>query len=693
MWFSSDTGGTFTDLVVGDDAGWRSYKAPTVASDPVQGVLDALQLAAEDRNVSLEALLAEGEVFIHATTHAINAVLTGNTAKTAFLTTRGHPDILLLREGGRPDPFDFTIPYPDPYVPGSLVFEIDERISADGEVLAPLDEGGLADLAKRLIDMEVEAVAVCLLWSIVNPAHELRVAQLLDRYLPGIPYTLSHQLSPTPREFRRASAACMDASLKPLMASYFGSLTDRIQEAGFAGRVLVVTSQGGIMDAVEVAQAPIHVVNSGPSMAPVAGRAYVAAETGDAADIIVADTGGTTFDVSVVRKNRIPLTRELWVGAPFLGQLTGFPSVDVRSVGAGGGSLAHVDDGGVLHVGPQSAGARPGPACYGRGGTRPTLTDAALLLGYLDPNFFLGGSMSLDANAAFMAMQTVADPLNLTVVETAAAVVELATESMTQAILDITVKQGIDPEGAVLVGGGGAAGMNLVFIARRLGCSRVLIPESGATLSAAGALISDLSTDFRQTGYMSVRSFDTDRANRLIGGLASHCREFAKQQGNDVVSTEYTRTVEARYADQAWEIEVVLPVTHFSDPADIAAFAQAFHDEHQQLYGFSDPESDIEIVSWRVAVACRLHASEPSRLTMEAARDAQAAPRQIVLPSGESCEAAVYDWSSLPVGVRHTGPAIVESPFTTVVIDHADFQLTKSGSLEINLNKGGANER
>lgn len=687
MWFSCDTGGTFTDLLIEDDSGWRCYKAPTVAADPVRGVLDAFTLAASDRGETVASLLGRGEVFVHATTHAINAVLTGKTARTALITTEGHPDILLLREGGRPDPFDFRTLYPAPYVPRSLVYEAPERIDADGSIWRRLDEDAVVDMLIGMKAAGVEAIAVCLLWSIANPAHELRVGELIETYLPGVPHTLSHQLNPTPREFRRASATAIDASLKPMMADYLGSLAQRLKTAGFTGRVLVVTSQGGVMDAAAVARAPIHVINSGPSMAPVAGRVYARLEVDapDGGDIIIADTGGTTFDVSVVRAGRIPLTRELWIGAPILGHLTGFPSVDVRSVGAGGGSLARVDAGGVLHVGPESAGSRPGPACYGRGGTAATFTDAALALGYLDPDFFLGGAMALDVAAATDALATVAGPLGLSVEEAAASIVELATETMTQAIIDITVKQGLDPARTTLIGGGGAAGMNLVFIARRLGCSKVIVPETGAALSAAGALISDLATDRRATGYMSTAAFSLERANSLMEGLEADCRAFTVEAGAGAKQITYSYTVEARYTDQAWEIDVELPSPRFVSPADLEAFVRAFHAEHERLYAFSDPESAIEIVGWRVAVACRLRPADPSRINMKAARSVAAKPRRIVLPGGRACMAAVHDWSALPEGQPLQGPAIVESPFTTVVIDETRFMRSKSGNLVIDL--------
>ncbi|RYE02287.1 MAG: hydantoinase/oxoprolinase family protein [Sphingomonadales bacterium] len=632
--------------------------------------------------MSLRELLASGDTFIHATTHAINAILTGNTARTAMLTTQGHPDVLLLREGGRPDAFDFTTPFPQPFVPRRHVHEVPERIDADGSVFAALDEAAVLATLDRLEAEGIEAISVCLLWSIVNPAHELRIGELIAQRLPGTPYTLSHQLNPIPREYRRASAASIDASLKPMMGQYLGSLTDQLRAAGFDGRVLMVTSQGGVMDAAALGKAPIHVLNSGPSMAPVAGRHFAAGA--GSSDVIIADTGGTTFDVSVVRDGRIPLTRELWVGPTILGHLTGFPSVDVRSVGAGGGSIARVDSGGGLQVGPESAGAKPGPACYGRGGAEPTVTDAALILGYLDASYFLGGTMPLDVAAAEAAVASVAAPLGLTITETAASIIELATETMAQAILQITVEQGIDPARATLVGGGGAAGMNLVFIGRRLGSARIVVPEIGSTLSAAGALMSDLVTERRATGRMSTTAFSADTANGLLDRLEGECRDFASAQAGDTERVEYVHTVEARYADQAWEIEVVLPMARFGSDEDIAAFREAFDAEHERLYNFRDTNSAVEIVSWRVGVACRLRNAGARRLA-ETPGAASRPSRPIILPSGERIEAPVHRWFDMPIDMPFRGPAIVESHFTSVAIDHADFRRTADGSLVIDL--------
>ena len=306
MRFAVDTGGTFTDLIVEDDAGaLHMYKTPTTPAEPIRGVLDSLMLAAQDLNLPQRELLGRGQLLVHGTTHAINAVVTGTTAKTAFITTEGHRDILVIREGGRMEPFNFTVPYPEPYVPRALTFEAPERILADGAVAMPLDESAIRRILAELARRQVEAVAVCLLWSIINPVHEQRIGELIELHLPGVPYTLSHALNPALREYRRASSTCIDASLKPRMGVYMRELESRLHAAGFAGRVLVVTSQGGVMDAADAAQAPIHLINSGPSLAPLSGHYFSLADEG-ADTAVVADTGGTTFDVSLVRKGRNP---------------------------------------------------------------------------------------------------------------------------------------------------------------------------------------------------------------------------------------------------------------------------------------------------------------------------------------------------------------------------------------------------
>jgi N-methylhydantoinase A len=582
------------------------------------------------------------------------------------------------------EPFNFTVPFPQPYVPRALTYEVPGRILADGTEMTPFDEASVLGTIEELKNHQVEAVAVCLLWSIVNPAHEDRVGELLAEHLPGVPYTLSHVLNPSLREYRRASSAAIDASLKPLMSAYMHNLSGRLREAGFGGRVLIVTSQAGVMDADDIAETPIHLINSGPSMAPVSGRYF--ARVDEASDsAVIADTGGTTYDVSLVRRGRIPWTRETWIGEPYRGHMTGFPSVDVKSIGAGGGSIAWVDEGGMLHVGPQSAGAVPGPACYGQGGDKPTVTDAALVLGYLDPEFFLGGAMALDVDAARQALDgDVAQPMGLSLEDAAAAVISIATENMVQAIMDITVNQGIDPREAMLIGGGGAAGLNSIAIARRLGCPRAIIPEVGAALSAAGAMMSDLTSQYRRTLFTTSEAFDQDAVNQLLDQLEESCQSFIDGPGAGALETSIEFFAEARYPEQVWEIEVPIASQRFNSEADVAALVAAFHDAHQDIFAINDPESGIEVVGWTATVKCRLRESESGTLVAADVTTTIEDTRKAYFSGAGFVDAAVRRFETMEVGEQLAGPAIVESPFTTVVIDPgATAERRASGSLSI----------
>jgi N-methylhydantoinase A len=649
------------------DGSLSLFKSPTTPDDPARGVLEVLESAALSRGQSRAALLASGELLVHATTHALNALLTGGTARTGLVVTEGHEDILLLREGGRPDAFDFSLEYPDPYVPRELTFGLRERVGAHGEVVIPLTPEAATGVARRLAAAEVEAVAVSLLWSVANPAHEALVGEVLARELAEVPVTLSHALNPTVREYRRTSSTAIDASLRPLMDGYFGSFERRLREAGFGGRILASTSTGALLELDALVAQPVRILNSGPAMAPVAGR-FAARRDLDAETAIVADAGGTSFDVSVVRGGRLPRTREAWIGPRLLGWMTGFPALDVRSVGAGGGSLARVDGGGLLHVGPESAGAVPGPAAYGLGGTRPTMTDAALVLGYLDPAAFLGGAMELDRDAAVRAVTAeVAEPLGVEVEEAAASIIELATERMVRAIEDVSVKQGIDPADAVLVGGGGAAGLNLAAIARRLGCESALLPATAAALSAEGALVSDIARDFHLVRFVTTDDFDRDAANEALAELERRCRAFVAGLGSAPAATRIEFFAEARYFRQIWELEVPVGSPRFEHAGDVAAFVDDFHAHHEATFAFRDPGAPIEVVGWRAHVSCEVERGRASAAEPATATGATGS-RRAWFPGAGALDASVADIRAMSPAEPLAGPVIVEAGLTTVIV-------------------------
>lgn len=662
----TDTGGTFTDLIVNGD---RLYKSSTTPDDPVRGILDVLSLAAEDLKMTRRQLLERTIQFVHGTTRSTNAVINGEVARTAMFLTAGHPDILLWREGGRMGTFDFSSPYPDPYVPRRLTFEVPERIGSQGEVVKPLDEQGVVELIKRAKSMDVEAVAVCLLWSIVNPAHEDRVGELLRLHMPGIPFTLSHVLNPSIREYRRASSAAIDASLKPLMGAYLSSLGDRLRAEGLPGDVLVVTSAGGVLPATEVGLSPIHSLASGPAAAPVAGRRFAAA-VGSTDNVIVTDAGGTSFDVSLVRRGKIPWSRETRIGRSYLGPMTGFPSVDVKSIGAGGGSVASVDAGGMLRVGPESAGAVPGPACYGKGGVRPTVTDACLVLGYLDPCFFLGGAIEVYPNAADRAVREhVAAPLGIGVREAAAAIVTLATEHMVNAIEDIAINQGVDPRLASIVVGGGSGGFYGSAILKRLKAPKAIVPQAAAALSAIGALVSDLTNDFAQTLHASTANFPIGRVNETLDRLEARAKMFLATVAGSSASTEITFSVEARYPQQMWDLEVPLATRRFQGTDDVEALRQAFHRVHQDVLSIADEGSDVEAITWRARARAHLPDLDIERSWGTYHEDAAPpTPRPMYFADEGAVEGKVYRDGALPPGTPVIGPAVIESSATTVVI-------------------------
>ena len=463
-----DTGGTFTDVVVSDQSGgYQLCKAPTTPHRAFDGIGQALQQVSEILDISLEQLLNHTGLFVYGTTRATNTIVERKVAKTALLLTQGFPDILVLKEGGKFNAHQFDLEFPKPYIPRRYTFEIPERINSEGGISRPLDERYVEELIPLFKAKEFEAIAVSLLWSIANPIHEQRIGEMLKMHLPNTPYTLSHQLNPIVREYRRTSATAIDASLKPLMQLHLSDMENDLRDAGFNGELLISTSFGGVMHVADVIKRPIYMVKSGPAMAPTAGLFFSDKENlGN--NIIVCDTGGTTFDVGLFREGDVKFTRETWLGGQFTGDCLGMSSVDVRSIGAGGGSIAWVDSGGLLRVGPRSAGAVPGPACYDGGGTDPTVTDAAVVLGYIDPDYFLGGNIVLNADAAKKSVSIIADAIEESLEFTASAIMTLANEHMIKAIGEITVNEGLNPKDSVIVAGGPPAGLNILPIASEL---------------------------------------------------------------------------------------------------------------------------------------------------------------------------------------------------------------------------------
>ncbi|WP_413098429.1 hydantoinase/oxoprolinase family protein [Streptomyces sp. Inha503] len=658
-----DTGGTFTDVVVGSDSGdMAAGKALTTYDRVFTGFEAAVRRAAESVGWSGDDVLRNADVIVYGTTHATNAVLTGKIAKTALLVTEGFADTLLLREGGRRDAFDSKAAYPGPYIPRRLTYEIRERINSEGDVLVPLDEEQVRSALETLLDEGVEAIAVSFLWSIMNDAHEARLAELIEEILPGVPYTLSHQANPTIREYRRSSAASIDASLKPLMADHLGNLRSDLVKYGFTGDLLVVTSEGAVLDVADVLDRPVLLLNSGPSMAPLVG----AAAAPDRETVVVCDMGGTTFDVSLVEKGVVRHTREAWLGEPFVGHLTGLSSVAVSSIGAGGGSIAWIDGGGLLRVGPQSARSTPGPAAYGRGGEEPTVTDACVVLGYLDASGFEGG-FTLDRDAAVRAIESrIAGPLGMTIQQAAQAILDVSASHMATAIRQASLEQGVDPRGALIVAGGGAGAMVAAAIGVLLEADTVLIPATAGVLAAYGAHRAPIATEFLSPLHNDTHAFDAESATRAIEEIKAKAAEFAARFAGVGAEAEVTYFVDARYPGQAWDLRVHLgevPNTH-GDAADV--IGRAFHAEHDRRNGTHDAQSRVEIITWGV----RVEVPRPEQLkdTVAAGGSPESHRTDPITFGGESFDTPRYRGVTLGPGDKIVGPTVIDQPTTTIVV-------------------------
>lgn len=661
-----DIGGTFTDCVIhAPDGTMAIVKSPSTPGAFANGFMNALAVAAKRFDLPREELLARTQTIVHGTTVSTNAVVTRRTASTGLIATLGHPDVLTLREAPRKKAWNWKLDYPEPFVPRNRTIEVGGRIDSLGNEVEPLVEEDVRLAVRRLRQAGVEAIAVSLLWSFVNPAHEMRVAEIIEEEWPGVPVSLGHLVNPIPREYRRTIATAIDASLRPVVNAYIEDLTQALADAGFSGRLLIANCTGGMMPPEEIIASPIQSVMSGPTMAPVAAR-----HTAPGQDVVVADMGGTTFDVAAIRSGQILVTPEAMI---YDHDMLGLPKVDVRSVGAGGGSIAWVDDGGLLHVGPQSAGARPGPACYGAGGTEATVTDANIVLGIIDPDFFLGGAIALDRSLAERAVDRVAARLGIGRLQTAYAIHATANHNMIGAIEDITVNEGLNPRDSLIVTGGGATGCHIAGMAHALGLPRFMVPRLSAGLSAFGGLVSDIRWQVSASAYSDSTNFAFDRVSRTLAASTERCRTFLDRAG----VSEQDRSIEAaflgRYQFQSWEIEVPfeLPEGDTLAESDLPKLVEAFHEMHRRIYGICDVGNMVEFVSWKTTAVGRTNprpASGPPATAVLSQPTAKS-ERPIYLGDGDTSVALpVYAGSAFSAGSAVTGPAVIEEETTTLLL-------------------------
>ncbi len=678
-----DMGGTFTDLVVADETGSvRLFKTASVPAAPVDGVINAVILAADHYGQDLTAFLGNTDALIVGTTMATNAVLTGNVAKTGLIINQGFEDLLTVGLGSKgkstEDMFRSHMAYPEPFIPRYLTVGVQGRINAEGGVETELDESQIRTAVTKLREWNVESFAICTLWSHVNPEHEKRIASIVKEEAPDTPFSVSNVVNPVIREYERTSTTAIDASLKPSFSRYVGELQHALAERGYRRDLLMTNSNGGVMKAEELAALPIFAIKSGPSIGPTAGL-HLAQQEGLGNNVLVCDMGGTTFDASLTVEGRIASTNVNRVG-PYHYNL---PCVEVNSIGAGGGSIAWVDTGGLLHVGPNSAGAFPGPACYGFGGDQPTVTDADVVLGYINPEYFLGGQINIKTKLASEAIrETLATVLDLNVIETASLMYVVANQSMVKGLEEVTTRRGIDPRECLLIGGGGACGTHIVPMAQELGISRILIPRMAAGLCAYGTLLGDMIYQRARGVVTSSSDFDFTAVNRAMEELEEDGRQFLSRANIDPDKCRLEFSVSARYPYQAWELDFPLPWQRIH-PEQLQQLVGLFHAAHEERYGFRVDHA-VECVSVMVrAIGMRsdLLLAEQESGTQDSSASIKGWRDAYSIENKNFTNTPVYAGESLSRGNRICGPAIIEEVQTTVVMpNHSRATVTRLGN-------------
>jgi N-methylhydantoinase A len=660
-----DVGGTFTDFLLHRDAGApRAAKTLTTPADPAEGVLAGLRELAQDEGRTLAEFLGDVDVIVHGTTVTTNAVLTGDIARVGLVTTRGFRDALAMRRGIREAQYDNRYQPPPPLVPRWLRLGVTERVDVNGHELTPLDDDEFAEAVTTLDAASVDAVAIAFLHAWANPAHEIAAERAIRAALPAAYVSRSSAVLPQVRFTERVTTTVLTAAVGPVLDRYLARLTARLGEEGFRGRLLVMQSNGGVATPAVARHHAATTLLSGPAAAPVAALGYAAPHL--VQDFITVDMGGTSFDVCLVKDGAPSLTTEGRIARYPLG----LPALAIHTIGAGGGSIAWIDDGGLLRMGPKSAGAVPGPACYGRGGARPTCTDADLVLGFLDARSFLGGRLRLDVDAARAAVARLADPLSRSVEDVAAGMVAVIDANMAAGIRHVTVERGRDPRDFLLVVGGGAGPVHAAGIARELGLDRILIPRDSSILCAAGLVRSDLRHDDVRSCVSSFDALGADRLATIAGEMCEGGRRALAADGIPPDRARLELACDVRYVGQYHEI----PVPWLVDEAgagDLSGVAKRFHETHDRLYGYALRGTALELVNVR-AVAIGTTDKPPLPDVPRASVSVPRGRRGVWdAEQGTFVDTPVWDGEALGAGATLAGPAVIEMPATAVVVPAA----------------------
>lgn len=660
-----DVGGTFTDIVLVDENGdLKIDKVPSTSDDPSIGVIEGIRKVARGR--SLKEFLAEVASIVHGTTVCTNTILQQKGAKVGLLTTKGFKDTIEMRRGHREPPrYDLKLPPPKPLVPGRFRRGVEERVNYAGQVVVPLKEEEVEKIARDFRNLGVETVAISFLFSFLRPDHERRAAEIVKNLFPDVYLSLSSDLLAQIREYERSSFTVLNAYVGPVLSKYLTNLTLSLKGLGYEGELMLMQSNGGVVRSSLACQKAVNLVLSGPAAGSAAGVHY--SQITSFPNIITIDMGGTSFDVSLIKDGLPVTTNEGSIGRYSISA----PILDIHSIGAGGGSIAWIDAGGALQVGPQSAGAKPGPACYGKGGDRPTVTDANLVLGYLNPDFFLAGEIALDAAKAEKAIEEhIARPLRMEVVDAACGIHSVVNHRMSDGIRVVTVQRGHNPKDFALVVAGGAGPLHGARLASELGIPYVIIPRVSGVFCAMGLLMSDLRHDFVRSYICKTRDSDIGKINSLFAEMADEGLGLIELEGVESRDRYVKKSLDMRYLGQVHEVEIELPEGEVRREA-ISQIDELFHEKHETLYAYCEKEVPTEIINLRVStVGCVRKPATPLEEYMgEEATVAIKGAREVFFEDcGGFVETVCYSADKLKHGNLLRGPAIVEAAHTTIVV-------------------------
>lgn len=680
---AADIGGTFTDIAAFDERTSRLLLGKTLSTPKrlVEGISEGAAKAG--------AHFADAGIFLHGSTIAINTMLERSGAKAALITTEGFRDVYEIGRINRPDAYNLYFKKHDPLVPRSRRFEVRERLTAEGDIHVALDEAGVHAVCDKLIALGIKAVAIMFLHSYRNPAHEIRVRDIVRERMPGIFVSASHELSQEYREFERVSTVVSNAYVGPRVRDYIGEIDGHLKQENFDGSFLLVQSTGGLYESAQAKQQCIRMLESGPAAGVVGTQALC--EAMGVGDAIAFDMGGTTAKAGVIYQGHALTTSLALVGGYERALPIQMAMIDIFEVGTGGGSIAWLDDGGALHVGPRSAGAEPGPACYGRGGDQPTVTDANLVLGRLGADRFLGGEMKLDVKAARNAIDTrIAKPLGLTVTQAAAGILRIAATTMSLAVKTVTTERGLDSAAFPLVAYGGAGPLHAAAIAREIGMAQVIVPRAPGHFCAFGMLHSDLRYDFVRTWPARLAQLSFAELDRVYGELIAEGEDALSRSGATNAKVRIVRSADVRYVGQEHAVTIELPANVFKKE-DRAAIKTLFDAEHQLRYGTCAPMEAAEIVSLRATVTGVMRKPKLEQIAKGTATPPKAAlrgSRSVNFGEAAAKKTNVYARDELKAGNRIRGPALIEEHASTTVVFPSDrLEVDSFGNLVIEIGR------